>query len=173
MIPQEEMVERGVYTLKSRNLVVGVWNGASGFIGIRLKFRSEYLFTEYHYDQGAPYGTAKPQVLLGVLPKGIEPRERLETEEITRIMGWRIKGIGEVDPVDGDQLYWSNEDGWVYKDDSMWITLSEKEADPCLPLGGEWEAQERTAACWSNEALFNFLKPIDKMLIKASNAEWE
>jgi hypothetical protein len=71
----EEMVPRGVYRIHSRNLVVGVWDGVSGFIGIREKFGNEYLFKEYHWDTGAPYGTVKPLELLTTLPEEIDIRE--------------------------------------------------------------------------------------------------
>lgn len=49
-----------VYRLQSRNLAFGVYDGREGFIGIRTKFSDRFLFTEYHWDQGPPYGTVKP-----------------------------------------------------------------------------------------------------------------
>jgi hypothetical protein len=50
-----------LYSLHSRNLTYGVYNEENkGFIGIREKFEQEYLFTEYHWDTGPPYGTVKP-----------------------------------------------------------------------------------------------------------------
>lgn len=56
-----------LYELHSRNLTYGVYNSEnSGFIGIRTKFKSRYLFTEYHWDTGSPFGTVKPS-------KEIEP----------------------------------------------------------------------------------------------------
>ena len=48
------------YKLHSRNLAIGVYDGNEGFIGIREKFGPRYLFTEYHWDQGPPFGTAIP-----------------------------------------------------------------------------------------------------------------
>lgn len=75
MIPINQMVPRGVYRIHSRNLVVGVWNGKNGFIGIREKFRDKFLFTEYHWETGTPYGTAKPLELITTLPEDIELRE--------------------------------------------------------------------------------------------------
>jgi len=66
-----------VYVIRSRNLSVAVYDGANGFIGIREKFGQRYLFTEYHHDQGAPYGTVHPLKDLGPLPAGIEPIERM------------------------------------------------------------------------------------------------
>ena len=50
------------YKISSRNLSIGVFNeNDNGFIGIREKFGSEYLFTEYHWDTGAPFGTVNPK----------------------------------------------------------------------------------------------------------------
>lgn len=73
----DEMQERGVYEIRSRNLKVGVWSPKSqGFIGVREKFGERYLFTEYHYDTGAPHGTASPMQLITMLPDGIEVKER-------------------------------------------------------------------------------------------------
>jgi len=64
--------QRGtVYKLSSRNLHYGVYDGDEGFIGIRQKFGDFFLFTEYHYDQGAPFGTAKPLKEVTQLPEGI------------------------------------------------------------------------------------------------------
>ncbi len=81
-----DCLDRHVYRLHSRNLSSGVFVEArEGFIGIREKFDSRYLFTEYHYDTGAPYGTAHPYEDLGEIPKEITATEDLGTEdEITK-----------------------------------------------------------------------------------------
>jgi hypothetical protein len=47
MMQLDELETGAVYEVRSRNLIVGVYNGAQGFIGVREKFGSEYLFTEY------------------------------------------------------------------------------------------------------------------------------
>lgn len=49
-IPANDLIERDVYELHSRNLLVGVYNGHGGFIGIRTKFGDRYLFTEVLND---------------------------------------------------------------------------------------------------------------------------
>lgn len=72
-----DCVKGGIYLVHSRNLSFAVYNGNGGFIGIRSKFESEYLFTEYHWDQGPPFGTVMPQKLLGMLPDGIPVNENL------------------------------------------------------------------------------------------------
>lgn len=46
-----------IYTLRSRNLKLGVFTQSGTFIGIRTKFESVFLDDELHYDRG---GTAKP-----------------------------------------------------------------------------------------------------------------
>jgi hypothetical protein len=65
-----------VYRLHSRNLTFGVFVQAnSGFIGIREKFRHKYLFTEYHWDTGAPFGTVRPKEELDPAPVGLRLEE--------------------------------------------------------------------------------------------------
>ena len=70
-VPLAKCEVRHVYRLKSRNLKIGVYDGERGLIGVRYKFDREFLFTEYHYDAGAPYGTVHPIEDIGVLPEDI------------------------------------------------------------------------------------------------------
>jgi hypothetical protein len=76
-IPIEECKKGHVYYIDSRNLGFGIFDGTNknGFIGIRSKFSSLYLFTEYHWDNGPPFGTVKPYMDLGHIPEGIPVRE--------------------------------------------------------------------------------------------------
>lgn len=74
-IPLTECKKGFLYKLHSRNLDLGVFNGKTGFIGIRQKFGHNFLFTEFHYDTGAPYGTVKPLEELEALPADISPTE--------------------------------------------------------------------------------------------------
>ncbi len=68
-IPLTECQHGGLYRINSRNLSLGVFNKEdNGFIGIREKFFCLYLFTEYHWDTGAPFGTVQPQELLEMYP---------------------------------------------------------------------------------------------------------
>jgi hypothetical protein len=71
-----ECIKGHVYKLRSRNLAYGIYDGNNGFIGIREKFGDLYLFTEYHWDQGPPYGTVRPEEDLGPYPSD-DLRERL------------------------------------------------------------------------------------------------
>lgn len=60
---------RWLYRIAARNFRLGVFNAEnSGFIGIREKFGSEFLFTEYHWDTGAPFGTVIPHEALEPIP---------------------------------------------------------------------------------------------------------
>ena len=78
-LPKAECLHRRLYRLHSRNLRYGVYNQEKGgFIGLRTKFDSTFLFQEYHWDNGPPYGTVKPlEDLLVTLPDHILLRERL------------------------------------------------------------------------------------------------
>lgn len=76
----EELEDRGIYRIYSRNLEFGVYSEkVKGFIGIREKFGQRYLFTEYHYEIGAPFGTVHPVELVGkVEDKRIQIKEVLD-----------------------------------------------------------------------------------------------
>lgn len=62
LVPLKDCIKGRVYRLCCRNLRVGVFDGRDGFIGIRKKFGHRYLFTEYHWEQGAPFGTVSGAV---------------------------------------------------------------------------------------------------------------
>lgn len=73
------LVPRGIYRVVCRNLNLAVYDGDLGFIGIREKFGSTFLFTEYAWEQGPPYGTVReePRELLGQVLPGIAVSEDL------------------------------------------------------------------------------------------------
>lgn len=80
-IPIDQCVNRGVYRIHSRNLSVGVYCPESqGFVGIREKFGTRYLFTEYHYDTGASFGTVFPKEQIDYLPADIHCHELVPHE---------------------------------------------------------------------------------------------
>jgi len=65
-----------------RNLSYGVYDGKEGFIGIREKFGHEFLFTEYHFDQGPPFGTVHTIIDTGIdVPEGIELKTIVRNRE--------------------------------------------------------------------------------------------
>lgn len=66
-IPMGELEVGGIYKLaRTRNLLIGVWNGAT-FVGIREKFHYVYLDS----SELAPQATEK----LGHLPEGVSVEE--------------------------------------------------------------------------------------------------
>ncbi len=78
MIPLTNCKNRHLYKISSRNLIFGVFNSENnGFVGIREKFGDEYLFTEYHWDTGAPFGTVKPTEDLGEVPENLIASESI------------------------------------------------------------------------------------------------
>jgi hypothetical protein len=78
MIPMDQCKHGGLYRISSRNLDLGVYNSNSqGFVGIREKFGYNYLFTEYHWDTGPPFGTVHPKEFLEDCP--IAPNETVKT----------------------------------------------------------------------------------------------
>lgn len=76
----EDCQKGQIYRLRSRNLAYGVYDGDTGFIGIREKFGDLYLFTEYHYDTGPPFGTVRPYEIVGDVPEDIALTESLGTQ---------------------------------------------------------------------------------------------
>lgn len=76
-IPKEECKLGFVYRICSRNLAYGVYTGheKGGFVGVREKFDSLFLFEEYHWDNGPPFGTVKPIEEVCELPEGMSPHE--------------------------------------------------------------------------------------------------
>jgi hypothetical protein len=68
-IPLSDCKHGWLYKIQSRNLIMGVFNEEkSRFVGIRGKFDQRFLFVEYHWDTGPPFGTVKPLECLEPCP---------------------------------------------------------------------------------------------------------
>jgi len=68
-IPMNEMKSGHLYKIMARNASYGIWvSEENGFIISRHKWSENYSFVEYHWDTGAPHGTAKPLEDLGRSP---------------------------------------------------------------------------------------------------------
>lgn len=66
MMELDEMIPRGVYRLRGRNLDIGVWDGEN-WIGVREKFGDEFL------DRSeVPGRTCTAESFVGMLPDEIE-----------------------------------------------------------------------------------------------------
>ncbi len=60
-LPLPDCKHGWLYEIMSRNLTLGVFRkDRKGFVGIREKLGHVYLFVEYHWDTGEPFGTVKP-----------------------------------------------------------------------------------------------------------------
>lgn len=90
-IKLDQCKDRFLYRIHSRNLEYGIYSEQKkGFIGIREKFGSKYLFTEYHWDAGEPYGTVKPQEELFIIPEELILKESFGTVDsnTNRLIGF-------------------------------------------------------------------------------------
>jgi hypothetical protein len=87
-VPREDVVLGRAYLIHSRNGGVGVAveeDGSLGYCLHREKFGDHYLFVEYDWDQGPPYGTAIPLRL-------IEAEPPTDDDEL---LGWLEKQTAE------------------------------------------------------------------------------
>lgn len=67
-----------VYKILARNGCIGVFNSQdSSFTLSRFKFSFNYLFEEYHWDTGEPYGTVKPIEEIEECPKDMNDKDKL------------------------------------------------------------------------------------------------
>lgn len=77
------------YKIFARNAYVGVWlKSKNAFLISRYKVGpNPYLFFEYHWDIGEPFGTVKPIELIGKFPFEIkEDNNDSEAEEILKYL---------------------------------------------------------------------------------------
>jgi hypothetical protein len=78
VIPRDQCKNRQLYRIHSRNLSFGVFHEENGgFFGLRKKFNYVFVFEEFHWDNGPPYGTVKP---LEELPEILPERIALATD---------------------------------------------------------------------------------------------
>lgn len=121
-IPLSECIDGHLYRIQSRNLAFGVFKKSdNGFVGIREKFDSHFLFTEYHWDQGPPFGTVQPVEDLGPCPI-TELREHLGTVCTAH---QRPAFYDETRPNVKPET--THPGTWVHVDDKSPLALSEKD----------------------------------------------
>lgn len=143
-----DLVDRGVYELRSRNLVLGAYREETrGFIGIREKFGDHYLFEEYDRATGGLLGTATATRFTGILvPEDILLAERGEPEvvcsECRREVGWTAYD-------DGRSGGW-----WLHAED----------ATTCWEMGGQDNCGVPVGV--ANTALLDFLAALEKVIGK-------
>lgn len=77
-IPLEKCKNGWAYYIHARNGKVGIFEKKEkGFRISRHKFNSNFLFVEYHWDNGEPFGTVKPISELEKVPKFKSDDEKL------------------------------------------------------------------------------------------------
>lgn len=78
-IPLDECKDGYFYCIHARNSNGGIFSEKEkGFIISRFKFGDNFLFTEYHWDTGEPYGTVKPIKEICKAPELNDDGETLE-----------------------------------------------------------------------------------------------
>jgi hypothetical protein len=78
-IPIDSCKNGYVYRIFARNGIVGIFNSQdNSFTLSRFKFNSNYLFDEYHWDTGEPFGTVKPIEEIDECPENMTESEALE-----------------------------------------------------------------------------------------------
>lgn len=70
VIPEKNLVVGGLYEVLARNLRLTVWTGKA-FAGIRHKMGCDFIATETPYERNGSCDTAKPHLLVGMLPPGV------------------------------------------------------------------------------------------------------
>ena len=99
-IKLEDCVKGRLYRFRARNFNLGVFDGKKGFIGIREKFGSRFLDTEYHWDADAHHGTVWAIEDTGIDLTFIQPQE----------------DFGSQDTVTGRAVEWNEEKRWHFRD---------------------------------------------------------
>ena len=72
----EQMQAGMAYSIWARNAYTGIWLAeARGFLVSRYKIHpAPYLFVEFHWDTGEPFGTVKPLRPLEICPLPLPPK---------------------------------------------------------------------------------------------------
>lgn len=160
-IPIEELEDRRVYKIKSRNLLVGVWCAArEDFIGVREKFSSRFLDAEGQWKNDPPTGTANAVEALDVwVPEDIPLRTILELE--CRHCKAEVTQVWDVYPEDDEHGRGGRKRcvGDRHVNDEVAVAC-EYDGTHC----GQWRG---------NKALFDLLDPYDQEFEEARRKEYE
>lgn len=133
-IPMDQLEHRRLYIIRSRNLVAGVWDEARrGFIGVREKFGTEYLFTEFHYDLDPQIGTVS----------GMEPTEHVLPGDVEMVEGRTLCNTCEAPA------------GWTQNPE-----ITDRTSGTWGHVDSELDDQHKArAAYFMNQPLYEWLKP--------------
>lgn len=163
-MPMSDMVDRRVYRVRSRNLVVGAWRAETrGFIGIREKFGALYLFEEYHTETGPPFGTAFAIQDLGIaVPEEVPLTEYLDESRGARMLRTNQALFDLLRPFDkqiNEQLVAENDRARQEAESKRWAppTREEFEREQKVQAARDWyAAQPREEKLRSKELFKEF-----------------
>jgi hypothetical protein len=147
MISLEDCKHGYTYRISSRNLIYGVFNKpVNGFVGIREKMGSEYLFTEFHYDTGAPFGTVNPLEELEECPvRNLSEHFLLTKDKQPTVQVRRYPGEPYYDAY--KQRFPDATAKYIYED---------------MRFDGTQLPESERGSFWQNKVLFNYLKDIEQ-----------
>jgi hypothetical protein len=78
-IPMSELKDGYLYEIDARNQNRGIWfESVKGFEIARRKFDDVFLFIEYEWETGPPFGTARAFREIEKAPEGLSDAERLK-----------------------------------------------------------------------------------------------
>lgn len=102
-LPMPVLLDRHAYTIFARNAYVGIWIAeVRGFLISRYKLSPDpYLFIEYHWDTGEPFGTAKPLSLIERCPlplRQAKPPSSIPPDEAKALCAW-LDRLEEAHPI--------------------------------------------------------------------------
>lgn len=94
----QDLKDKHVYTICARNANVGIWiELEKAFMISRYEVSATpYLFNEYHWDTGEPYGTVKPLKLIGKC--SLEIKDSYSENETKEILNYLDK-LEENNPI--------------------------------------------------------------------------
>ena len=106
-----------LYILSARNATVGIYNESDKSFTInRLKFNDRYLFDEYHWDTGAPYGTVAP---LKEIEKA--PEFKNDDEKLAYLLNKAVKLEDEKIRLDPKYAEWVEQSKRINKKQAEWV----------------------------------------------------
>ena len=135
-ISKSECVDRTLYRIHSRNLTQGIYRTETGgFLGLREKLGSIYIFEEYHLDNG-PCSTVNP---LEALPEVLPPEIHLDTGLGTKCMTCGVSSSYVYWP-EGGKREVSFKRGGARLVAGLWMHLAETGCNDVRPVGVDNDA---------------------------------
>lgn len=114
MIPKNELIPGAIYRINARNFTIAIWTGAA-FRGAREKFGHVYLFDEFSWEDGPPFGTATALERLGerVIPSPWESDTILALLEVSEILYYRYSTLDSAVAAAGYDVEMETSGNWT------------------------------------------------------------